>query len=575
MPIINGYDIKPNNKYIDANLANADLANVDLSGANLSGALFEKCKLIGTNLAGANLTNAKIKNSKLENANLTDADLTNVEFRRCELIGSNLAGANLTHIMIDNTKFKGSNLAGANLTRAFVFGAFDYIDFTDVELTNADLTDTDFGLVNFTNSNLTHANFTRARLIQSMFKNANLTRTIFKDANLLNANLNGADLTGADLTDAVLSYSYLVNTILIQTDLRKVEFIGANLTDANLTGAKLKGAKLTNAHLTGANLINADLTNADFRGADLTGANLTGAILTGARGINMANVRRADPTQIHRVSSKIHYVALIRFLKTDIFQDSLPHYPLPKEYSKYIQTSITSIINASVNENDKPGLMQKLDTIMRNRLKGIKYDEQSSTMLEVIYYILEFVKKQSPEFQQFYVNTFLNDCVNAYDGNGQESLSCSAGILERIVTILLDTCISEISKYESRENPQKRKLSEEQSNNVYNDIKNIITSDPNTLCPLYIKEWYQLHNKNVDPDFYKKTNEEKKQSLKQYLLEKLPGKGELINSKIEEYTDENAIGLNEESFTYGGRRRKTRRRKTRRRKTRRRKTSIK
>ena len=83
------------------------------------------------------------------------------------------------------------------------------------------------------------------------------------------------------------------------------------------------------------------------------------------------------------------------------------------------------------------------------------------------------------------------------------------------------------------------------------------------MCPLYIKEWYQIYNianKAKNPGFYRKSDEEKKQILKDYLMEKLPDQEALIDSNIAEYTD--AIGLDEDSFTYGGKR-KTKRKSIR------------
>ena len=253
---------------------------------------------------------------------------------------------------------------------------------------------------------------------------------------------------------------------------------------------------------------------------------------------------------IHKAFAKIPIIPLVRFIKTTI--DSPP--PPPNNFKNYIGQTINLMITNSVTEKEKK--QGQFNRIMQSRLNGLRYSDLSPVMLETIYFALEFAKRQPPDFIEYYLSTFFFDCENAHE-NG---MSCAGGILERLVSSLYGACKSENSKQvNNSEEPYKS----------YNEIMEIFQSNPVVLCPLYIKEWYQIHNianKANNPSFYSKSHEEKKQMLKNYLLEKMPGQEEIINSNVAEYTD--AIGLDEDSFTYGGKRRHTRKTRKRRKKTR-------
>ena len=215
---------------------------------------------------------------------------------------------------------------------------------------------------------------------------------------------------------------------------------------------------------------------------------------------------------------------------------------------------------------------QQFNYIMVSHLNGLNFRQLGPVLLEAIYYTLEFVKRQPLEFKNSYLSPFLSDCVNAYEGPRSSRMSCAGGILEQMVYSLYPACESEISKKDTSmatEINKKRKFGEEETDNAYNEIVQIFQSNPVVLCPLYIKEWYQIYNianKAKNPGFYRKSDEEKKQILKDYLMEKLPDQEALIDSNIAEYTD--AIGLDEDSFTYGGKRRTIKRTRKRARKSR-------
>ena len=277
---------------------------------------------------------------------------------------------------------------------------------------------------------------------------------------------------------------------------------------------------------------------------------------------------QVDPLHVHRVFAKIPITALIRFIKTTLDPPSSPP-PPASNYNDYIRITINSMIDETSNPLEKK---QQFNSIMVSHLNGLNFRQLSPVLLEAIYYTLEFVKRQPLEFKNSYLSPFLSDCVNAYEGPRSSRMSCAGGILEQMVYSLYPACESEISKKDTSmatEINKKRKFGEEETDNAYNEIVQIFQSNPVVLCPLYIKEWYQIYNianKAKNPGFYRKSDEEKKQILRAYLLEKLPDQEELIDSNIAEYTD--AIGLDEDSFTYGGKRRTIKRTRKRARKSR-------
>ncbi len=353
------------------------------------------------------------------------------------------------------------------------------------------------------------------------------------------ANLRRADLRRADLTSAYLREADLTDANLEGADLYRAILQWADLTDANL-----EGADLTDAHLTGADLTGAYLTGADLTGADLTDANLTNII-----GLNLVPTVRPiiDPYQVHRESTKINYSKLIAFLKEKL--DGI-NIPLDINYASYINETISKLISESNESQDKKTKQQEgLQRIMNERLNGFNYGEMSQNIRNYIYYVLEYVKLQPSDFQKIYIDNWIESCVtDAYEGI---QLSCVAGVIERFIFALSNACIISLSSGENAE---------------YDMINSIIRQNPDVLIPEYIQDWYKLHKKGSENAFSPETTEEqKKENLRNYLLELLPDSRELIDTKIVEIADN--IGYEEDDFLYGGRRRRKNRKTTKNRKT--------
>ena len=267
--------------------------------------------------------------------------------------------------------------------------------------------------------------------------------------------------------------------------------------------------------------------------------------------VDTRRIVNVDAHQIHKESAKINFEKLNNFLKEKTNQTISSNI----NFANFIQKMLLEMINKESNTEKKTLQKRNLQKIMNERLTNLNYQEISLLIRENIFYVLHYVSQQPKLFQEMYIESFLKDCINAYDGNN--GMTCAMGGLERITFSLVPACTT---------NPD---------NKDYQSIISIITANPNELIPEYIKDWYQLHKTGTSDAFSSKTTEEeKRENLKSYLLTKFPNENELIEKKIIEYAD--GLGYDEESFMYGGRKtrktRKTRKRKTKKRKTIKRKT---
>jgi hypothetical protein len=261
-----------------------------------------------------------------------------------------------------------------------------------------------------------------------------------------------------------------------------------------------------------------------------------------------------DAHQVHKEATKIKYDKLNEFL-LEKTEDPLPN---NLNYPNYINQSINTFINES-DEPEEIKTVQRngLQRIMNERLNRVMYTDLSSNIKNAIFYCLNYVKLQSLIFKKIYVESFIKDCVQAYDSvNG---MSCATGALERIVFSLLPACTA------AQDNPD------------CSTIIDLIQGKGSDIIG-YIRDWYKLH-KNLSSssnDVPFPTDEDgRRANLRTYLLEKLPGQEALIDEKIENFA--NHIGYEDGDFnvSYGGRRRKTMKRRTNRRRPNKRRKTMK
>lgn len=244
---------------------------------------------------------------------------------------------------------------------------------------------------------------------------------------------------------------------------------------------------------------------------------------------------RVDAQQVHKEATKIKYDELNDFLKGKTRNEEIP---TNLNYPNYINEKINSFIgkNAFIGESADIKRKQRtgLQKIMSERLNGFNYNYLSPSVRNSIFYCLNYVEMQPRLFQKAYVDSFIKDCVQAYEG--ATGMTCVMGAVERIIFSLLPACAA------SENNPDCSTIVE-LIVGMEDDIKS------------YIREWYKLHkNAASDTTF---PIDKRRENLKQYILTKLPSHEALIEKYIVKWAD--SIGYDDEYFdvSYGGRRRKT------------------
>jgi len=242
-----------------------------------------------------------------------------------------------------------------------------------------------------------------------------------------------------------------------------------------------------------------------------------------------------DSNQIHRETAKINFEHLNSFFQNKIYEN------VPKFISRMVNKLIDDILQ---NEEERRPLREGLQRIMTERLNELDYSQFNESQLKYIFNTLTYALQQSPEFQKIYIQNYINDCLHAYEGDDEDAMTCAAGALERFIFSLVPACQSLLTS-ESLDANKKEE---------YEKLIEIITANPNAIIGDFIKDWYQFHKTGSENAFpLGTTEEEKRQDLKRYLLEKFPDKIDLIEEKIKEIADN--IGYEDDDFQYGGKKR--------------------
>jgi len=249
--------------------------------------------------------------------------------------------------------------------------------------------------------------------------------------------------------------------------------------------------------------------------------------------VRLITIPRVNPNQIHRESAKINYKKLNNILDSLGVQDDISI----SDFPVFLKETLTSMIdNVNTSEKDKTFLRINLGRIMNERLNGVKYEDLNQEFIETAIKMVHYTNNQPESLKTEYVKTFVEDCITAYDGS--DGMTCSMGALERIFFSFV-TAASVVD-----------------NNNIeWKKIINCIVENTKDLVDGYIKEWYKLHKKGSGDEFSAEMKEEeKRKNLYDFLINRLPEEGDLINDRIKEFAD--YIGYADDNFVYGGQRSK-------------------
>ena len=187
---------------------------------------------------------------------------------------------------------------------------------------------------------------------------------------------------------------------------------------------------------------------------------------------------------------------------------------------------------------------------MTQRLDGLNYNDFSINYKKALFYSIEFAKLQSYEFKDSYIKNFINDCNEAYEG--EDGLTCALGAIERFWIILIPACKIIISM----------EGQDEDLINMYTTLIGILTYVKDVYINQYIKDWYVLHKNTGDNKFVNMSEDDIKENLKTFVLEKFPENDkEYVKEKLNEIIP--ALSFDEDDFVYnGGKKRRTSKNKT-------------
>ena len=246
-----------------------------------------------------------------------------------------------------------------------------------------------------------------------------------------------------------------------------------------------------------------------------------------------------DPHQVHKEFRKIDLEKLISILAPERITIE---YPETTNFAKFIKNSLTDIIQSITDIEVKERITNGVNNILTQRINQLRFKDFTPLLIKAIYHSLNYVKTLPPEAQQEYIEAFVKDCVNAYEGSA--GMTCAGGALERIIKSLEVACTSIISS-----NPENAKKCE--------NIIAVLNNDINKLIQEAILDRYREHRQGSQGEFPSTMSiEDKKENLRQYLTSKFPTNEarDLIDSKISEF--EMSIGFESDDFTYGGRKRR-------------------
>ena len=326
----------------------------------------------------------------------------------------------------------------------------------------------------------------------------------------------------------------------------------------------------------------------------------------------VARPARVDALQVHREAGKIHYELLKNFFETHgitpLTQDNIFSSVVDTantDYINYIKNSLN--INGSLTQmidkidstnigflnHEKSINLEDYKTDLKDKLKRI-YTQITSYREDTIsnygelnkyaYMALEYASKQPTLFQIIYVNIFINDSINAYDGL-QDNISCARGIIERLIMLLKDTCVQlkTIGDDTDKQDEHTQNIQDEHTQNIrnkeseYKNLTNILVFKAELQDEIIsiMSKWYDniVNNKGVRENFIKiyPNENDRREELVKYIKKTLllPDDNIFVQNEytklINEIIETKSIGFSDKIMSgdwLGGSRRTVKKRRT-------------
>lgn len=401
------------------------------------------------------------------------------------------------NINLDEFEFFDCNFENCMFDNSsFGLAKFNNVSFKNAEFSNCDFNDTEFYnhdeqgnviKIDFTQSNLQYSDFQsiddvtlldNADFHFAVLDHVNFTGSSLTRCNFTHAEFDETDFSSADLTDSFFGEDFLA---------------GCDFTHADLSGVRFSGSDLSFCRFTNAvffNTIFQDVHNID-RAIDFDINNPGVVLIQTPRRTQQPEIQTGVAYRVHNKFSTIDLDKLYDFLSRELAKDGHgPNFadtviiPNNRDMARYITVNLAHYINTHVPLEDREKYTNDLNRIAPglNRFdfsKQISQNKPNVSFTRLFTVMLSYIDGQPNEFMRDYVINFVAECVTAYEG--QQSLSCTEGIKDRLIISLAAATMSLPEKPE------------------YEELKQILNTNPLEMFQNFTQEWYKFRKSNPFP----------------------------------------------------------------------------
>ena len=250
--------------------------------------------------------------------------------------------------------------------------------------------------------------------------------------------------------------------------------------------------------------------------------------------VEIVNRNRVNPIHVHNEAAKVNFEKLAELLEKQIRNNpgSRITSPADIDIKEYIIRSLNEIFEDVYKDDDRVDtIRESFKRIKNERLNNMTYENKP---INALYYALKFTKLQDYDFKKMYIDTFIEDCINAHSitRTNRDTITCGKGAWERIIMQLIPAFTAELNKRENED---------------YQTILDVLKYNPTKLITMYITDWFKMYKKNGEnfTEIEKLHINERKEKLKTYLKELLQ-EGELEKKLIKDNID--ALDFHDDDF---------------------------
>jgi uncharacterized protein YjbI with pentapeptide repeats len=413
------------------------------------------------------------------------------------------------------------------------------------------------------NIDLSGISFHGTVFVNAIMKNIDLSSCKFDNTEFYNSNLENStfDIPPSSLTYTSLSFNikqlvdiHFEESILCGVNFSKIEMKNSRFISCDLSASELGPCNFSGTDLTGAFFDDCDLTGCIFAGANLTDVVFNDCDLfdTDFRGAIETNTNYGDSRRVEDIIENRHEQH--DGVAYEVHNTFTPLVAKREEYLDIIAQPEPSFKLAKLNEDIYKKFIDEIKRLFPKVPGGINKRDQFTTLYNkfmpslalmkdetkiLVAKSLSFVFSQDDDFKREYINIWLDESFNAYDGPG-DTTSCVNGIIERLILTVINAAVALCS----------------------DDTK--CTSQYEALIKLTKKfEINEVAMEWWDPEYKGRTHletaEERRNDFIRFLIEKAEEQGfrdEETKQRIRDYAVNSFSEDNYRTLSYGGRRKR-------------------